>query len=81
MSALGNLKRKLHSRTLWVNSIAAAAVPLLELAERQLPSLRDALPPNLYAYAAFGLALVNFWLRMNTKQPVRPLFKGKGDGA
>jgi hypothetical protein len=55
------------SKTLWVNVIALA----LAAAEANLGLLSGHLPGGIYAWAAFGLPIINMVLRMITKVGVR----------
>jgi hypothetical protein len=55
------------SRTIWFNLVALA----LAMAEANLGLLNGHLPGNVYAWAAFGLPVVNMALRVITKAGVR----------
>lgn len=57
------------SRTILFNVIVLV-VMLLSAAEPLLPGLQGVLPPQLYAWAAFALPLVNMALRFITSGPV-----------
>lgn len=56
-----------HSKTLWLNTIAAALVAL----EAGTGQLQPHLPVNLYTALAIGLPVLNAMLRVLTNQGVR----------
>lgn len=56
-----------HSRTIWLNVIAAGLVAL----EASTGLLQPLLPVNLYAAIAVGLPVINAMLRIVTNQAIR----------
>ena len=55
-----------RSRTLWLNALVAVLLAV----ETQLHVVQPLLPINVYQLAAFGLPLLNAWLRVITQQPI-----------
>lgn len=60
-----------RSRTLWVNACGASLVAVTAAAGDNIAALQAVLPPHFYAWLAFGLAVVNSWLRVMTDTPLR----------
>ena len=60
-------KRWWHSRTIWLNVIAAGLVAL----EASTGLLQPLLPVNLYTAIAVGLPVINAMLRIVTHQAIR----------
>ena len=56
-----------HSRTIWLNVIAAGLVAL----EASTGLLQPLLPVNLYTAIAVGLPVINAMLRIVTNQAIR----------
>lgn len=56
-----------HSRTIWLNVIAAGLVAL----EASTGLLQPLLPVNLYTAIAVGLPVINAMLRIVTSQAIR----------
>lgn len=56
-----------HSKTLWLNAVAAGLVAL----EAGTGALQPLLPVNLYTAIAIGLPVVNAMLRILTTQGLR----------
>ena len=62
-----NCKHWWHSRTIWVNVIAAGLLAL----EASTGMLQPLLPVNLYTAIAVGLPVVNAMMRIVTSQAIR----------
>lgn len=56
-----------HSRTIWINVLAAGLLAL----EASTGMLQPLLPVNLYTAVAVGLPVVNAMLRIVTSQAIR----------
>lgn len=62
-----NCKPLWHSRTIWVNVLAAGLLAL----EASTGLLQPLLPVNLYTAIAVGLPVINAMLRIVTSQGIR----------
>ena len=62
-----NCKHWWHSRTIWVNVLAAGLLAL----EASTGMLQPLLPVNLYTAIAVGLPVVNAMIRIVTSQAIR----------
>lgn len=66
----------LKSKTILLN-VLAALLALLVALEPSLPMLQAALPPERYAWVAFGVSVLTIILRFVTTKPVRAVRKPK----
>ena len=62
-----------RSRVLWVNAVGVVLITL----EAQLSLLQPALPGNVYAWLAMGLAVVNALMRLRHIEAAQ---QPRGDG-
>jgi hypothetical protein len=65
--AVATCKHWWHSRTIWINVLAAGLLAL----EASTGMLQPLLPVNLYTAVAVGLPVVNAMLRIVTSQAIR----------
>lgn len=60
------LRGALKSWTVWFNALMATAIPFLDYAQDQIPSLSGLVPSDFYRYVLGAVVVANLFLRFKT---------------